>query len=172
MAAVAAATSASARSAIMTNYVIGFSGLAICFAIALWLSIAKISRPLGRLNDRMNSLAQGNFDVEIEGRERGDEIGAMAKSVEVFKQAGIEKIRLESQSEEQRKTTDEERRRNEAARAAAAKEVQHVVDALGVGLEHLAQGDLCYRIDVEVAAEYKKVRDDFNAAINQLQETI
>jgi methyl-accepting chemotaxis protein len=172
MATAATATSAAAHGAITTNYVIGFCGLAICFAIALWLSIAKISRPLSRLSERMNSLAAGDLDAEIEGRERHDEVGAMAKSVEVFKQAGIEKIRLEAEGAEQRKATDEERQRNEAARAAAASEVQHVVSALGAGLERLAQGDLSYRITDEVAAEYRKVRDDFNAAIAQLQETI
>ena len=65
-----------------------------------------------------------------------------------------------------------ERQRNEAARAAAAAQVKHVVDALGEGLEQLAKGALTYRITTEFADEYKKVQDDFNAAIAQLQETI
>jgi methyl-accepting chemotaxis protein len=172
MNAAASATSASAHRSVLMNYVIGFGGLVLCFAIALWLSIVKIARPLGRLNDCMSSLAEGKFDVEIEGRERLDEVGAMAKSVEVFKNAGLEKIRLESQSADERRATEEERRRNEAARAAAAAEVKHVVDAIGEGLEHLARGDLSYRITDQFAAEYKKVQDDFNAAIGQLRETI
>jgi methyl-accepting chemotaxis protein len=47
-----------------------------------------------------------------------------------------------------------------------------VVDALGRGLERLAKGDLNYRVSEEFAGEYKKVQDDFNAAIAQLHETI
>ena len=69
------------------------------------------------------------------------------------------------------------RRRSNASatrrrRAAAAAQVKHVVDALGEGLEQLAKGALTYRITEEFADEYKKVQDDFNAAISQLQETI
>jgi len=47
-----------------------------------------------------------------------------------------------------------------------------VVEALGAGLDRLAQGDLTCRLTANFAAEYQKVQSDFNAAINQLQQTI
>ncbi len=58
------------------------------------------------------------------------------------------------------------------ARAEAAAQVARVVESLGSGLERMAKGDLSYRLSDEFAAEYKKVRDDFNGAIGQLQHTI
>ena len=90
----------------------------------------------------------------------------------MFRDAAVEKERLEAQSADAQKAAEVERQRNEAARAAAAAQVKHVVDALGEGLEQLAKGALTYRITEEFADEYKKVQDDFNAAISQLQETI
>jgi len=172
MTAAATSTSTAAHAAVRMNYIIGFSGLAFCFAIALWLAVTKISKPLSRLSNSMNALAQGNLDVEIEGSHRRDEVGDMAKSVEVFKTAGLEKIRLQAEAADRQNASEEERRRNEAARAAAAAQVKHVVDAIGTGLERLAEGDLSYRITEDFAAEYKKVQDDFNGAIAQLNETV
>jgi methyl-accepting chemotaxis protein len=172
MTAAVAANSAEVHSSVIMTYIIGFSGLAFCFGLALWLSVAKISKPLRRLSERMNTLAQGDFESEIEGRERRDEVGSMAQAVEVFKNAGLEKIRLQAEAAEQQNAGEAERRRNEAARAAAAAQVKHVVDALGTGLAHLSKGDLSYRITEEFAAEYKKIQDDFNGAIGQLSETV
>ncbi|UZE48200.1 methyl-accepting chemotaxis protein [Rhodopseudomonas sp. P2A-2r] len=65
-------------------------GLAM-FAIAAvagliaWFIGRSITRPLGRLGARMKSLADGALDESIPGVERGDEIGAMAATVQVFK---------------------------------------------------------------------------------------
>jgi methyl-accepting chemotaxis protein len=64
------------------------------------------------------------------------------------------------------------RRRAEEASAAAAKQQALVVDAITLGLEHLAKGDLTFRSTAPLAPEYQKVQDDFNAAMVQLQQTI
>jgi methyl-accepting chemotaxis protein len=166
------ATSASVKSGIMMNYVIGFSALLICLGLGLWISMLKISKPLTRLAERMGALAHGDLTVEIAGQTRDDEVGAMAKAVQVFKDNGIALKASEAQAAEQRRAAEEERTQNEAARAEAARQVAKVVEGLGAGLERLAKGDLTYRVTDEFAAEYRKVQDDFNAAIGQLQDTI
>jgi methyl-accepting chemotaxis protein len=145
--------------------------LAITCAVC-WFVVLSITRPVGQLVDTMATLAQGKNDIEVPGTERGDELGHMARAVLVFRDAAIEKDRLEATSADQQKAAETERQRNEAARAAAAAQVKHVVDALGEGLEQLAKGALTYRITAEFADEYKKVQNDFNAAIAQLQETV
>jgi methyl-accepting chemotaxis protein len=47
-----------------------------------------------------------------------------------------------------------------------------VVDALASGLARMAAGDLGYRLLQPFPATYQKLRDDFNAAMNQLQDAM
>jgi len=142
---------------------------AICGVVITWRSVI---RPLARLVNTMGILARGDLSAEVDGKERGDEVGSMAKAVQVFKDNAIALRESEAQAEAQRRIADEERARNEAAKAEAARQVQQVVDGLGAGLARLAQGDLTYRLDAEFAGEYRKIQDDFNSAIDQLQGTI
>ena len=120
----------------------------------------------------MGALASGDLAVDIDGQSRGDEVGAMAKAVQIFKDNAIALKESEAQADAQRRAADEERTRSEAVRAEAARQVQQVVTGLGAGLERMAKGDLTYRITDEFVDEYKKVQEDFNAAIAQLQDTI
>jgi methyl-accepting chemotaxis protein len=145
--------------------------LAITGCLAAFVALS-ITRPVARLVATMGELAQGHNETDVQGIERGDEIGQMARAVLVFRDAAIEKVRLESEAAEQRQAAEEERARNEAARAEATQQVAKVVRGLGTGLERLAHGDLTYRVTDEFAEEYEKVQEDFNAAIGQLQETI
>ncbi len=138
--------------------------------IVTWMLTKAISQPISGMTDAMSKLASGNLSVEIPATGRGDEIGQMAQAVLVFKEAGVEKQRLESEAAEQRRMGEEERARNEAARAEAARQIATVVDGLGAGLERLSAGDLTYRVSDSWSAEYLKIRDDFNAALDQLQE--
>ena len=82
-------------------------GLAI-LAIAVisggiaWLIGRSISRPLDQLGARMRGLADGALDADIPGIERGDEVGAMAATVQTFKDnalriRGLEKVEAETQ---------------------------------------------------------------------------
>jgi methyl-accepting chemotaxis protein len=68
-----------------------------------WLIGRSISRPLGRLGTRMRSLADGELDGGIPGIGRGDEVGAMATTVQVFKDNAVrirnlERIEAETQA--------------------------------------------------------------------------
>jgi methyl-accepting chemotaxis protein len=62
----------------------------------------SISHPLGLLGARMRALADGALDGDIPGVGRGDEIGAMAATVQVFKDnalrfRGLEQVEAETQ---------------------------------------------------------------------------
>jgi methyl-accepting chemotaxis protein len=59
-----------------------------------------------------------------------------------------------------------------AERARIAEEQAHAVRALGEGLQMLADGDLTHRLDETFPAAYGQIKDDFNDAIERLQETI
>ncbi len=62
------------------------AGLLILAAGAGWLFARTVSKPISRLTGTMDALAAGNLDVEVKGADRSDEIGAMAKAVQVFKE--------------------------------------------------------------------------------------
>lgn len=52
---------------------------------------------------------------------------------------------------------------------------QNMADAtagLAKGLKHLASGDLTYQLQQAFAAEFESLRADFNAAVNQLVQTM
>jgi methyl-accepting chemotaxis protein len=151
------------------------AGAAIGLGVAglsAWLLTLLIAKPVVAMTAAMRKLASGDNGVEIHGRERRDEIGEMAAAVQVFKEAGIEKIRLEKESAAQREAAEAERARNEALQAQAAREQAAVVDATAQGLEALSRGDLTFRITDAFPADYEKLRHDFNGAIGKLEETM
>lgn len=78
------------------------NGAILIATVLLGLRIIRsITGPMGRLKQSMTLLAQGEFDVEVPGVESADEIGDMARAVEVFKQSGIDRQRLEGESEKE-----------------------------------------------------------------------
>ncbi|MBV1889362.1 MAG: HAMP domain-containing protein [Proteobacteria bacterium] len=84
--------------------------IAVVVVIALYASRA-VSGPISRMAKAMDDLAQGNFNVDIPGVERGDEIGVMASSVQVFKENGLEAKRLEEQQRVNELKAEEDKRR-------------------------------------------------------------
>ncbi len=83
-----------------------------------------------------------------------------------------------AQATAERATTDARRSQAaqaeaDAAHAAERQQVQieqdKVVEALAAGLSRLASGDLTARIDAVMEGRYLKVKEDFNAALAQMQ---
>lgn len=102
-------------------------------AIAVFYVQRNLVRRLVALRNTMQMLASGQNDVVVPAVKDKDELGEMARSVLVFRDAAIEKERLEIEAAEARRAAEEERERNDAARAEAARQVAEVVDGLGRG---------------------------------------
>jgi methyl-accepting chemotaxis protein len=85
-------------------------GTLATLAVALALSQYSLARPLRRLADVMKSMARGEFASEIDGLARQDEVGAMARSVAVFRENGIALKRLEQQRTDDKARAEAERR--------------------------------------------------------------
>jgi signal transduction histidine kinase len=64
---------------------------------AIVISTRMISRPIHDMTNLMGRLAGGDLTLEVPDMERRDEIGAMARAVEVFRHNAIEKARAEEQ---------------------------------------------------------------------------
>ncbi|WP_165943674.1 methyl-accepting chemotaxis protein [Roseicella aquatilis] len=104
-------------------------GAALSVAIALWLMQSGVSRPIGRITERMRTLAEGEKTSPVPGAGRRDEVGRMAEAVEFFRAAAIEQDRLAAAAEAERATKE--------ARAARLEELLRgfegeVADALRV----------------------------------------
>ena len=68
--------------------------LVASIALLIWFSWGRVLRPLNRLGGAMGRLATGDTDVDIPATDRSDEVGAMARQVQVFKDNAVEMARL------------------------------------------------------------------------------
>jgi methyl-accepting chemotaxis protein len=85
-------------------------GIAVVAGLFAVLIARGITGPLGRLGARMNSLADGKLDEPIPGTERGDEVGEMAKTVQVFKDNALRIRDLERAETEAKERAAADRR--------------------------------------------------------------
>ncbi|MEQ8585552.1 MAG: methyl-accepting chemotaxis protein [Thalassobaculaceae bacterium] len=86
------------------------------------LTVVDLRRGIGGLRGAMIDLADGNLEVQVPGTDRRDEIGAMARTVEVFRENAIQKAAAEARQ------IDLEREA-EAKRAALLSELADGLDA-------------------------------------------
>ena len=75
--------------------------LSIIGAIGYWVS-HTITRPLSDTTKAMEELSKGKTDVEINAAERGDEVGDIARALQVFRDAMNEKAAADLERDERR----------------------------------------------------------------------
>jgi methyl-accepting chemotaxis protein len=160
------------HTAIVLTFTFLLGGLALVTLGAFFAIRAWISRPLAGLNDTMNCLARGDLTATIADPTRRDEVGSMSRTVQIFKDAAIDKARLESEAEALRQKVEDDRLRDEMERQAVAEQQTFVVDSLADGLSRLSRGDLTCDMSTPFAAEYERLRTDFNAAVGELRGVI
>ncbi len=79
-------------------WILGILGLAACLCLGIGASMVRgISVPIRTMTDAMRQLAGRDLSVTIPGTGRGDEIGAMAAAVQVFKDNMIKANALEAE---------------------------------------------------------------------------
>jgi methyl-accepting chemotaxis protein len=77
------------------------AGLICAFAVLGWIALYQISRPLAFMTREMTKLANGDLNIEIEGADRADEVGGLARSLQVFKENAVTARRLEAEQRQQ-----------------------------------------------------------------------
>lgn len=98
--------------------------VAAALALTLWLIFGRmVSGPLLTMTRAMSALAEGNSEVAIPAEERADEIGEMARAVQVFKDNAIRVDRLTA-----------EQKRYQSALAAALAENDAILQNALVGV--------------------------------------
>ncbi|WP_244488011.1 methyl-accepting chemotaxis protein [Aureimonas sp. Leaf454] len=147
-------------------------GAILGLAAALWVSAKGITGPLSVLRDKMVELAGGKLNTDITGQDRGDEVGAMAKAVQIFKDAAVQNKRLEEAAAAAERSQAQQRDRQSAIDSAKAEDLKAFVHLVEAGFDALSAGDLTTRMDKAVAPEFEPIRAKFNASVSQLETTI
>ncbi len=78
--------------------------------VAVFVTARTIVPPIKSMIVAMEGLAGGDTDVDVPGLTKTDEIGEMAKSVQVFKENAIEKTRLEAEQVAAEKRAEEDKK--------------------------------------------------------------
>jgi methyl-accepting chemotaxis protein len=157
------------------TYMMIVGGILVLGAVMLALYFAVrsfVQRPLGGLVASVNALSAGQYGEPVAGQERGDEIGSVAKALEGFRFALADTRRLEAEADNQRNAAEAERGRSESERQQSVTLQRHIVSIVGAGLSELSNGNLGHRITEDFPGEYDKLKQDFNAALASLEETI
>lgn len=144
--------------------------------VALTVAFFAASRfvgPISRMTDVMKRLADGDFSVRIPFVDHRDEIGDMARSVEVFHQAAVRNRELEADATANRERAEKQRlEAQRLAEAEAAERLSQATASLAAGLQRLSSGDMLCEIDVPFAPSFEALRHDFNLSVQQLREVL
>jgi methyl-accepting chemotaxis protein len=88
--------------------VVAFVGIVVSFLIG-----RNISRPVVAMSKAMRELAIGNFEVQLPGLERRDEVGQMAHAIQEFKVQAVAKAERETAGREKENRAQQTTRRAE-----------------------------------------------------------
>ncbi|OHV78159.1 methyl-accepting chemotaxis protein [Ensifer sp. LCM 4579] len=138
----------------------------------IWFHGGVLRRGVLGLRDSMRRIQSGDLSAAVPTLERGDEIGEMARSVELFRTAAIEARALEQSSAADRQEMDQARERQAAEREQAVARIGSAVDALGQALNQLAEGNLAVAIREPFDGDLDALRRDFNNAVDRLSHTL
>jgi len=145
-------------------------GLLLGFVIASWSM-----RALGSLKDIvriMGMIAAGEVNVNIPGVERGDEVGAIARAVQVFKDNAVEQKKLEAAALQFQNGLDAKVKEMEAAFEVSRADSKAVIIGMGAALAGLAKGDLTVRVERVGGPEHQVLIENLNAAVVSIQDTM
>ena len=167
-----AALRETARSTVVTTILAVVIGLLVMLAAGFLAARAWIARPLNGLSATMTTLAGGDLDITVAGTDRRDEVGGMARAVQVFKDNGLRARALEASSQADRTAAEAERARHEEADRARTAAMAEATGGLAEGLKRVAGGDLAVELTQAFSPEFESLRQDFNAAVGQLRSTL
>ena len=158
----------------LTEHVLtGLGTLTVTLILIFGLLKLTTLRPLRKLADLTGRLAGGDLSVSTGLARRKDEIGALARSLDLFRDASVANKRLEAEAEDHRKTAEADRlAAQQKAEADAAERLRIATSGLAGGLKRLAAGDLSASLDERFAPEFEELRKDFNESVRQLGETL
>jgi methyl-accepting chemotaxis protein len=135
--------------------------LAVILAGLITMSISTLIK---RMTRTMSQLADGDLTVDIEGAERGDQVGNMARAVSIFKDNAIRMT--EAEAEKSRLATQTEQDRKAGLRELATR-LEHAVKDIADGVKQSAQRMHDGAATMSGAAERTKAQSGTVAAASE-----
>jgi methyl-accepting chemotaxis protein len=151
-----------------TSAVLAFIVVGVCS----WFGVMGIKKAISSIADATQALANGDTSRDLDRLARKDELGAIVKSLTVFKEHQIHLAQMQAEQQTLQGQQEAMRREQERQRQENTQRQEAVVNGLAEGLDHLADGDLTFRLNDPFAEDYEKLRNDFNGAMSRLQDTV
>ena len=152
-----------APSAGLRNTMMLIGGVLLALSALCSVLIARtITRPVAKLTDTMSEIAGNQLDTEVPGLERADELGDMAKAVEVFRQNGLRIAELRASED----SLNEER----ADQALRMQELQADIDrVVGAAID----GDFTLRANTDLSdPDLKRLASNVNELLSTVDRGI
>lgn len=161
----------SSYSSFYVQLVIGFVMLA---AVGALVSIhgRSIRNAVVGVRNAMDAIVGGDLRAPVPHTDRGDELGDIARTTEVFRQAASDKLDLEKQAELDRQRAEETRSMTDREKAEYQEQLTQAVNMLGEGLKKLANGELDFSISTPFHQDFEGLRTDLNMSVAKLGETM
>jgi Methyl-accepting chemotaxis protein len=157
------------------NSVLGLIGMVgglvtVVLGLIGFVASRFITRPIPRLAGAMDEIAEGNYEADVPYTEMGNEVGAMARAVEVFRQNGL-RVSQMTEAEAARIVADEESRRQMMSQLQSA--FGEVVDAA-------VAGDFSRQVNAEfpdpelnaLAGSVNNLVGTFNRGVTEIGEVL
>ena len=145
---------------------------AIVMCLAGWFVASRFSRRIAGAISQTTELARGNFDVALSDTATNDEIGDLARALEILRNAGRRKIELERETELSREQQEAERIERARISEAQEAEVEFAVHELAEGLKRLSGGDMTVRLGRPFTASLDPIRLNFNHSVETLEDAM
>ncbi len=146
--------------------------VAATIGFAYWLTRRWVAQPLDWITFTFSRLVEGDLNYDVYEAGRTDELGRLGVTYRKFRLIAKERQQAQSKAAEQQAFIEAERMRSDSERAAVAAEQESFIEALGAGLARIADCDLSFRLTQGVPAAYRRLQDDFNAALEKLEAAL
>ncbi|MDG4719287.1 MULTISPECIES: methyl-accepting chemotaxis protein [Thalassospira] len=117
--------------------------IAATLVLMIVISVAigrNITVGLSELSSRMTKISKGDLTGEIEGQDRGDEVGDMARTVVSFRQQAVENRELQDRQKQLEAQADKQRRQDITDMAdSLEKRVKNLINAISGSITEMKQ---------------------------------
>jgi methyl-accepting chemotaxis protein len=168
-----------ANSAIRMVWISAVAGLLLGLAAAMWIGIKGLSGPIAELKTVMEAFARNDLKADVPGVERRDELGDMARTVEVFKKNGLEVDRMKADQQATELRTAQQRKVDMTKMAndfeSAVGEIIETVSSASTELEASAgtltkSAERAQRITTTVAAASEEASTNVQSVASATEE--
>ena len=154
---------------VLTGLATIFVPAIVLLLVLIFFSAKHVSQLLATSVDNMERIAAGDLNVEVKAQERGDEIGAIARAVQVFKDNAVAlEAANRSRLELEEKAIKAKRREEEDVKKWTAAHNAFMASFSGA-FQRLSNGECNFRLNEALSSEYESLRHDLNATLEKLQ---